>query len=291
MASSSLLPGDGTSAIDSSGWERGYASRHYTKRRKIRIKALKVTLLVDTKAQMVLDLHLTTTRRHDTKIAPLLVWRNRRRFKVLIADKGYDAKSLRLRLRDLGKRPLIKHREFKPWDKLANSRMDSSLYHRRSVVETVLSVLKRKYGDYVRSRVWWRQFREVVLMCLVYNLERALEAGVVFFAHLLTRLLCFFRKRISTEPVGLKNTGAKRVPAPLDDAEATATAEVGGVPHGGPLPRLPHGDLPRILGGDLCQLVGGNPPSHGPLRELRRVALLARMVTARLVDGEVMLGP
>ncbi len=60
----------------------------------------------------------------------------------------------------------------------ANARMDAHLYHRRSLVETVISVLKRKYGDAVSSRVWWRQFRELVAVCLVYTRERAVKLGV-----------------------------------------------------------------------------------------------------------------
>lgn len=61
-------------------------------------------------------------------------------------DKGYNDQSYRHWLRSCGKRPLIKHREFKPQDKLANARMDKKLYHRRSLVETVISVLTHKYG-------------------------------------------------------------------------------------------------------------------------------------------------
>ena len=81
-----------------------------------------------------------------------------------------------------GKRPLIKHREFKPYHKGANSRMDQKLYHQRSLVEAVISVMKRKYGAAVRSREWWRQFREMVAMCLVYNLERAMRVGLILLA-------------------------------------------------------------------------------------------------------------
>lgn len=73
---------------------------------------------------------------------------------MLAANKGYDDQTHRNRLRSWGKRPLIKHREFKPHDKAANAHMDQALYHRRSLVETVILVLKRKYGAAVSSRVW-----------------------------------------------------------------------------------------------------------------------------------------
>jgi hypothetical protein len=75
--------------------------------------------------------------------------------------------------------------------------MDEKLYHRRSLVETVISVLKRKYGATVSSRVWWRQFRELVAMCLVYNVERAVKLGVTLLDWLWFHLLYFFQQRIS----------------------------------------------------------------------------------------------
>ncbi len=176
--SASLLHGDGVAAVDSSGWDRSSASRSYTQRIKLKLRALKTTLLVDTGAQTVLDLHVTTTRTHDTQIGPQLTERNLEHFEALAADKGYDDQTHRDRLRAWGKRPLIKHREFAPSDKAANARMDKAVSHRRSLVETVISVLKRKYGDAVSSRRWWRQFRELVAVCLVYNLERAVKLGV-----------------------------------------------------------------------------------------------------------------
>lgn len=83
--------------------------------------------------------------------------------------------------------------------------MGSKLYHRRSLVETVISVLKRKYGAAVSSRGWWRQVRELVAMCLVYNVERAVQLGVSFLDWLWSWLLYFLQWRISTEPLYDKN--------------------------------------------------------------------------------------
>jgi hypothetical protein len=64
----------------------------------------------------------------------------------------------------------------------------------------VISVLKRKYGTAMSSRVWWRQFRELVAMCLVYNVERALKLGVALLDRLWFHLLYSMQWRISTEP-------------------------------------------------------------------------------------------
>ena len=70
---------------------------------------------MDTGAQTVLNLYLTTTRKHDTQIGPQLTARNLKLFQMLVVDKGYDERRHRCRLRATEKRPLIKHREYQPY--------------------------------------------------------------------------------------------------------------------------------------------------------------------------------
>jgi len=170
----SLLPTNGVAGIDASGFDRSHASKHYTKRAKMTIQQLKVTLLVDTRSNAILDLHVTTTRKHDTQIAPALINRNATEVGVLLGDKGYDDQQIRATARENEIRPLIKHREFSSLQKAWNARIDSDLYGQRSQSETVNSRLKRKYGAFVRSRLWWKQFRELVVGCLTHNIDKVL---------------------------------------------------------------------------------------------------------------------
>jgi IS5 family transposase len=148
------LPVNGVTGIDTSRFERTHTSAHYTKRTNLTIQQLKMTLLVDTGTNAILDIHVTTTRKHDTQIAPQVVKRNAASIAVLTGDKGYDDQKLRRLARDHGIRPLIKHREFTPLHKAWNARLDSDLYHRRNTNETVNAAIKRKYGAFVRSRLW-----------------------------------------------------------------------------------------------------------------------------------------
>lgn len=111
------LPLNGVTGIDASGFERAHASTHYTKRTNPTIQQLKTTLLVDTATNAILDVHVTTTRKQDTQIAPQVVERNAESIGVLTADKGYDDQKLRRFARDHDIRPLIKHREFTPLHK------------------------------------------------------------------------------------------------------------------------------------------------------------------------------
>jgi IS5 family transposase len=168
------LPLNGVTGIDASGFERAHSSAHYTKRTNLTIQQLKTTLLVDTATNAVLDIHVTTTRKHDTRIASQVVKRNAASIAVLTGDKGYDDKKLRCLARDHDIRPLIKHREFTSLHKAWNTRMDSDLYDQRNMNETVNAAIKQKFGAFVRSRLWWKQFRELIIKCVVHNLERSL---------------------------------------------------------------------------------------------------------------------
>jgi hypothetical protein len=77
------LPLNGVISIDASGFERAHVSTYYTERTNLTteptnltIQQLKMTLLVDTVTNAVLDIHMTTTRKHDTQIAPQVVKQN-----------------------------------------------------------------------------------------------------------------------------------------------------------------------------------------------------------------------
>ncbi len=148
----SLLPTNGVVGIDASGFDRTHASKHYTKPAKLTIQQLKVTLLVDTRANAILNLHITTTRKHETQIAPSLINRNTAEIDVLLEDKGYDDQQIQAMARENSIRPLIKHREFSALQKAWNTRLETDPYGQRSQSKTVDSRLKRKYGAFVRSR-------------------------------------------------------------------------------------------------------------------------------------------
>ena len=169
-----LLPTNGVVGIDASGFDRSHASKHYTKRAELTIQQLKVTLLVDTKVNAILDLHVTTTRKHESQIAPSLIKRNPETIDILLGDKGYDDQKIRRLARQHEVRPLIKHREFTSLHKAWNARLNADLYGQRSQSETVNSTLKRKYGAFVRSRRWWKQFRELTIACLTHNIDKTL---------------------------------------------------------------------------------------------------------------------
>jgi len=164
-------------AIDATGMDRIAASQHYAKRTNYTFKAVKTTALIDCKTGAILDIHCSMKQPHDSQIAWQLLTRNLDKLTVLTADKGYDWELLRRKLRSEGVKPVIKHREF-GWHGVANNvLLDDTTYHQRSNIEATFFALRRKYGEIVRARTWFGQFRELVLKCAVRNVELALSAS------------------------------------------------------------------------------------------------------------------
>ena len=165
----------GTFGIDATGLTRSKISKHYVKRCKIKIKSMKTTLLVNSDSQLIVGVHATTTRKHDSKIILPVVAKCLQQIDTLVADKGYDDNKIRDALKSVNIDPIIPYREFTELDQLANCKLDKPTYNRRVLNETVNSSIKRKYGEELVSRKWRNQKKEVYLLCILHNIERQLS--------------------------------------------------------------------------------------------------------------------
>ena len=58
--------------------------------------------------------------------------------------------------------------------KLARS-FDQTCYHQRNKVETVFSVLKRKYGEALKARIYRLQVKGIKIKVILYNLSRMIS--------------------------------------------------------------------------------------------------------------------
>lgn len=76
-------------------------------------------------------------------------------------------------------KPVIRAREF-GWAGIAeNALMDVRTYYQWSHAESVFFALRRRFGGTLRERTWFGQFRELVLICAVRNVELAVKASNV----------------------------------------------------------------------------------------------------------------
>jgi hypothetical protein len=71
-----LLQTNGVVGGNSSGLDRSHVLKDYMKRTKMTIQQLRVTLFVDTRLNAIIDLYMTTIRKHELQIAPSIIKRN-----------------------------------------------------------------------------------------------------------------------------------------------------------------------------------------------------------------------
>ena len=161
-------------AIDSTGYDRHAASQHYANRTDYTFRAVKTTALVDCETSVILDIHCSMKQPNDTKVGWKVLTRNLERMTILAADKGFDWNDLRDELRENGVRPVIKHREHWSLDAAHNARIDDEIYHQRSNIESVFFALRREFGETLRARTWFGQFRELILKAAVRNVKLGL---------------------------------------------------------------------------------------------------------------------
>jgi len=185
-------------AIDSSEFTSGHCSYYYSFRtgKKCRF-FLKASISVDTAKLIVTGFKISGKPVHDAKhaITFLKQCNQTRRFNYYVMDKGYDSEAIhsltREQLHAVAMIPL-RHRHRKRIKGHYRRKMifefDDGLYHRRNLVETAFSVLKRKYGEEINSRKYWNQVKEIKIKLIVHNL--GMHAKVVYSIQM----------RISTEP-------------------------------------------------------------------------------------------
>jgi len=174
-----------TAAIDSSGFETDHMSYHYANvwnrqdKRKYR-RYLKVSIAIDTDSQYILSQKIRLGPRNDTiDFKPIMRNINCR---FVVADKGYDSKENRyFVLKNMKAYPHIPYRKWsgKNYERLGVPlKFDKRIYHQRSKVETVFSVIKRKYGSFVLSKNYKSQKKEILIRMIAYNIDRKLIISI-----------------------------------------------------------------------------------------------------------------
>lgn len=164
-------------ALDSTGFRNDQASAYYHFRNgKPKRDWVKGTYAVGTQSQFILgtyasygrfqDSVLLTAMRSQAQVFAQRPW-------VLVADAGFDGRQVRpgevippVRRHGILRAPDRVERA----ERVAQARLEG-VYGQRWKCETVHSVMKRKFGDTIRSRSEHRQFREVFVKGLIYNLH------------------------------------------------------------------------------------------------------------------------
>jgi transposase len=170
--------------VDATGFEVENKSMHY-QMRTVRCnyrRHIKLSVNADLNKQIILKQEIHKSPRHDTKdFIPLL---KGIKTKIVCADKGYDsyknhefistelkAKSM-IKQKKTGKPKKGKHFSHRT---IAKTLFDEKIYHQRSKVETIFSVIKRKYGSCLKARTFDTQKKEILCKLIAYNIDRLIN--------------------------------------------------------------------------------------------------------------------
>src|SRR3989344_1639520 len=162
-------------------WQRLLTSPYYYRRidRPYPVEIpLKISLAVDTKTKKILALRLRAAKAHDMRDAKYLISRLDSKPAKIVADKGYDAEWLHRYCRSLSIQAVIPMRDYgtkkiyrgKSYRKIDNKSFNLRTYHRREMIESVFSAIKRKFGSSVSSVKFSAQRAEMYCRAISHNI-------------------------------------------------------------------------------------------------------------------------
>ena len=172
--------------IDASGFSSDNASKYYA----VRIKGdcpmkhyVKDSICVDVFTKLITSCVVDIGPRNDnvefipvlqkSKIAPV----------VVVADKGYDSEKNHKYVNSLNAVSMIPVKRNVRRGKYRmkmKKKFSERIYHKRSVTETVFSVMKRKFGSDVYAKSDEMRIIEVYWINFTYNLHRLVQMQVGF---------------------------------------------------------------------------------------------------------------
>jgi Transposase DDE domain len=170
--------------IDSTGFKITHASQYHTERTGYRREYAKLSIGADVLQQIICSIKIrrAPTRHDNIDFKPIITRAsNILPLSVVTADKGYDSEDNHLLVRDdLHALSVIPARYehvpiWRTYGKYRNQMKrgySKLLYNQRNKVETIVSVIKRLFGDYLMSRSIRTQNRELSFRCITYNMHR-----------------------------------------------------------------------------------------------------------------------
>lgn len=157
-------------------WDKAKDKRNY----------LKGHVMVGTKTNVIVECEITPGNFSDIKQAPRLLLKAKGNFKIkeVSCDKAYSSKLVFRIIETLGAIPYIPFKSnakgVNPnspeiWNKMflyfTNKRDDfDKHYHKRSNVETTFSMIKLKFGEFLKSKNYTAQRNELVMKFICHNI-------------------------------------------------------------------------------------------------------------------------
>ena len=191
--------------IDSTGFKITHASQYYTERTETRRKYAKLSIGADVLQQIICTIKIRRappTRHDNIDFRPIITRTSEiLPLSVVTGDKGYDSEENHVLVRELLHAfsviparyehvPIWRtHGKYRKQMKRGYSKL---LYNQRNKDETIISVIKRLFGEHITSRLVRTQNRELSFRCIAYNTHRLTNLTVITW-FLQSRLFYFFR--------------------------------------------------------------------------------------------------
>ena len=176
-------------AVDSTGFRTGNSSIWYDiriKRRNKRKDCIKLHISVDVDTGIIHWFIMTDSTRHDSPEFKHLM-KHLPELGNVLGDKAYSSRNNCQIVADKNGKPYLHFKDNatnkskgKPaWTiSIREYKNDTeewlSVYHLRSIVESVFSSIKKRWGSFLRGRKKWMQKKELALKVLAYNVKQVL---------------------------------------------------------------------------------------------------------------------
>jgi len=178
--------------IDSTGFKMTHASEYYTSRAKLRRKKhAKLSIGADVLQQIICNIKVrrAPTRHDNIDFGPIVTKISKiKPLSVVVADKGYDSEDNHVMVREKLKAFSVipsRYENVSIWKTKGKYRKEMKrgyskiLYNQRNKDETIVSVIKRLFGEHISSRLIRMQNRELTFRCITYNLHRMLNLIII----------------------------------------------------------------------------------------------------------------
>ncbi len=189
LAFKHIIPEPKKVAIDATGITLDNASLHYCKRIGKLTKRrpfMKTTFIVDIDNYFILLVNMRKKSRHDVIDANLMIRKLAKHYKpdILYADRGYDSNTIfELCFEKLKAYPLILQRSLHipKWRRSGRYRkqtvdvFDYGEYLQRNKIETLNSMIKRRFNSNVKAKCVKLQKFEIITRVIAFNIDRLLR--------------------------------------------------------------------------------------------------------------------
>lgn len=142
--------------------------RKFMKKKNFTIKSpFKLAILANHETRKIINANTSIKRAHDTTLIKPLI-NQLENNKTFIYDKGLDSKEIRNQIIRKESTPIIPYRKNNKHKK----GIPIETYHKRSIIESIISSIKRKYGNNLKNHKPTNQTKQTITKIIQYNLDK-----------------------------------------------------------------------------------------------------------------------